>query len=492
MIRDFGKISIAVLGFGKENQAVFEWLVEQGANHITICDKDVKTRSKNQGLFLKYSWGRKSNFKNLQIDFRLGDDYLSNLTNFDLIIRTPGIPFMNPEIQSAINAGVEVSSQMKLFFEYCPAKIIGITGTKGKGTTSSLIFEILNSNAKSKYQKSKVWLGGNIGNAPIEFLNELTKDDWVILELSSFQLQDLNKSPQIAVVLDIKSDHLDHHKNQNEYVNAKKNIVLWQSKRDFVIINADYFTSFEFATLTPSEKVFYFSRRKPIDIGSYVYWNNDKHDDGVITLRSLDKDTKICNVSDVLLRGEHNLENICAAVCAGYAAGASIESIKKGVTSFKGLEHRLELVDDIDGVKYYNDSFSTNPEPTIAAIKAFLNPKILILGGSEKKSNYTKLAKEIIKSNVKAIVSIGITGPKIVARILAENKKLKKASKIKIVENIISMREAVIAARLASDPGDVVVLSPASASFDMFENYKDRGNQFKSEVSNLKNSNLKL
>lgn len=479
-------IRIAILGFGTENQAVLKWLARQGAKDITICDKNPNIK-----------------FQIPNLKFQTGKNYLKNLEQFDIVFRTPGISYLNPEIQKAKKAGVEISSQMKLFFDLsasarvrhgsprqagrdgCPAKIIGVTGTKGKGTTVALISAILKN--KETKKPRNVWTGGNIGNPPIAFLDRIKPQDWVVLELSSFQLQDMTKSPHIAVVLDIKSDHLDYHRDRKEYIEAKMNIVRYQSKKDFAVINLDYLTSFKFAAVSPSDQDYYFSRRKSVDLGCYVEWlprGRGAHF-GKIILRTPRKDYEICKTYDITLRGEHNLENICAAITASYLAGAKISAIRKVIPRFRGLEHRLEYVAGVEGVKYYNDSFSTTPDTAIAAIKSFSEPIILLIGGSEKKADYSQLGREIIKGSVKTVIPIGKTARQIIKALKDYNKKV--AKKIEITKDCKTMEEAVRAAYNQARPGDVVLLSPASASFDRFKNYKDRGNQFKFAIANLKN-----
>lgn len=438
------------MGLGDENVALVSYLIKEGAL-VTVCDQ--KSREE-----LKENLAR---LKNLDgIDYQLGEDYLDNLKNYDIIFRTPGLPYLHSKIREAKNSGAEISSQTKLFFARCPSPIIGVTGTKGKGTTTTLIGEILKQSGKH------VFVGGNIGQPPIEFLDQLKVNDLVILELSSFQLQDLKKSPHIAVVLDIKVDHLDYHSGPKEYIEAKKNIVDFQQDSDFAVICADYLTSFEFAAQTPA-KVYYFSRRKSVDLGAFVL-------DGKIILRTEDFEKEIIDIAKVQLRGSHNLENICAAVTAAYLAGADISSIQNTVAGFKGLEHRLELVGEVSGVKYYNDSFSTTPDTAIAAIKSFSEPIILFLGGSEKNADYRELADVITQSTVKMVVPIGLTADRIIKEI--------SNPKIEIISGIKSMSEAISLAQEKAQPGDVVILSPASASFDRYKNYQERGQLFKELV----------
>lgn len=466
-MKDFNNKRLAILGLGTENVALVRYLLRQGAK-IVVCDEKQKGE-------LGESYRK---VKDWPIQFRLGPHYLDHLEDFEVIFRTPGLPYLHPKIQAAKKAGVKISSQIKLFFELCPSPICGVTGTKGKGTTATLISKILEwkiQNPKSKFQtnfksqipKSKIFLGGNIGNPPTEFLDELTKDDIVILELSSFQLQDLERSPHIAVVLDVKVDHLNYHRDEKEYIEAKQNIVRHQKKNDYAVINADYLTSFEFGSLTPAE-IYWFSRRKSVDQGVWI--KNQK-----FILRIDDRDFEIADVQNTLLKGEHNLENICAAITASYLAGAALESIKKAVKTFRGLEHRLEFIKEASGVKFYNDSFSTTPETCIAAIKSFAEPIILLIGGSEKNADYSELGKAISKSSVKAVINIGQTGLKIIEKIANPQ--------IKIIRPIQSMEGAVERAKKLALKGDVVLLSPASASFDRFLNYKERGEIFKKEIN---------
>lgn len=453
MIQKYENMKIGILGLGEENIALVRYLVKYGAKNITICDQRGSEEFSNI-----------DDIQNAVSSWRLGPDYLDNLEDFDVVFRTPGLPYLNEKIQKAKIDGVEVSSEIKLFFDLCPSPIIGVTGTKGKGTTATLISEILKKAGK------RVFLAGNIGNAPIEFLDHLTADDIVVLELSSFQLQDLEKSPHIGVVLNISSDHLDVHANNDEYIEAKTNIIRHQTKDDFAVINIDYLTSFEFAALT-SAQVYYFSRKKSVDQGAWV-------NSGEILYRENNEDIELAQTSDLLLRGEHNFENICASCTAARLAGADFESISEVIKSFKGLEHRLELVTEIDGVKFYNDSFSTNPDTAIAAIKSFTEPIILIAGGSEKNADYAELGKVISDSNVKTAILIGVTGSRIKSEIQTSN--------VKVIDTCQNLDDVIDIIKQEMKLGDVVLLSPASASFDWFANYKDRGQQFKENVSRIK------
>ena len=427
---DFKNKKIAVIGAGVEGLSSKKFLESKGAI-VTLLDKTQ------------------------------GDDYLNNLSKYDILVRSPGI---KPQLLEGYE---NVTSQTKLFFDLCPSKIIGVTGTKGKGTTSTLIYEML------KKQGADVYLGGNIGTPPFDFLDKLNAQSIVVLELSSFQLIDLDKSPHIAVMLMTTSEHLDYHNNLEEYVDAKRNILRFQTTNDFAIVNRDYPVSNE-SDIHTNAKVFYVSTEREGRDGCYV---NDKS----VYIKINGKEEKIINVSEILLPGKHNLENVSAAVLAATLSDVSKENITSVLRTFKGLEHRLELVDTINGVKYYDDSFSTTPETAIAAINAFKSPEILILGGSSKNSNFEELGNVISKAeNIKAIIGIGFEWERIKEQIT------NLGSVVLVLEGAKTMEQIVKAASKISLPGDVVLLSPACASFDMFKNYKDRGEQFKNEVKKVK------
>lgn len=425
---------ICILGLGIENYALVNYLTRKKVKcEITVCDarKDVRRSME----------GRTS----MPLKWRLGKNYDKSLTDFDIIFRSPGYPLYNTNLVKAKKKGVEISSPMKLFFELCPTKnIIGVTGTKGKGTTVALIRQVLKKAGK------RTWLGGNIGIAPFEFIDKIKKNDWVILELSSFQLEDMTVSPHIAVITNFSREHLapadpnnpNYHKTIRDYWDAKLNIIKWQKKGDKAIIGQ----KLKVKKLKVKSKLIYFSRSS--------------------------LPTKLI--------GEHNKENIAAAVEVAKIVGVQQSIIKKAVTSFKGLEHRLELVRNIKGVKYYNDSFATTPESAITALRAFNQPIILLAGGAEKKSDFRVLVKEI-KKRVKLVVLLnGKATPRLKKELLKINFSNKQT---KLVYNI---NEAIRAAKQNSNKGDIILLSTACASFGMFKNYKERGELFKQEVKILK------
>lgn len=459
---------IAILGLGIENYALVKFLIanyrriigELRELDITICDK----RSKKE-LGKKY----KELVKYRNIKWRLGKDCDKKLDKFDILFRSPGWPLKKIKNHPAFS-GTKIkniiSSPMKLFFELSPSKnIIGVTGTKGKGTTAFLIYEIFKKAGK------RVWLGGNIGTAPFEFIGKIKKNDWVVLELSSFQLEDMEASPRIAVITNLYSEHLapadpnnpNFHHNLRDYWKSKSNIFKHQKRDDKLVISYK------------------------LSVMGYVKKALAKK---IIFTKS--------NLPSQLI-GEHNKENIAAAVEVAKIVGVKDNIIKKAVKGFKGLEHRLEFVRSIKGVKYYNDSFATTPESAIIALKYFQGPVILLAGGAEKKSDFKPLAREI-KRRVYSVKSSKAGAPpqtrpfnrvkfvvllngKATGRIKKELLQIKyPKDKIKLAN---SMREAVKMARSAAKAGDTILLSPACASFGMFRNYKERGSLFKQEVKNI-------
>lgn len=443
---------IALLGFGIEGESSASYLCGKGA-HVTVFDPREKAASAD--LVRKLS--------EKGVSFTFGS-YPENFSDFDLIFRSPGIRLSSEIVKKALKEGKTVTSQTQLFFDFCPCPIIGVTGTKGKGTTSTLIFEMLKKEGKDAY------LGGNIGTPPLTFVDDLTPDSIVVLELSSFQLQDLKTSPHIAVMLMTVPEHLDYHENMEEYVEAKRNILRFQKPSDVAILNNDYPPSRESDLFTDAQ-IYRVSREGEAEQGCFLK-------DDAIWMKMNGHVEKVIEAEEVKLPGRHNLENASAAVLAAIFGGARMSSIVSVLKEFAGLPHRLELVATVRGVRYYDDSFSTTPETAIAAIEAFPDPKILILGGSSKKAEFAELGKIISESNsIKAVIGIGEEWEKIKPHISSQI--------IEIIEGCKNMEEVVKKAAEASTLGDVVLLSPACASFGMFKNYKERGEQFKKEVASL-------
>lgn len=457
---------VAILGVGIEGLALSNFLIDKVAE-ITLCDKEKKEKlirnDKDHSL--------QKLLDNQKIKTKFGTDYLSNLDNYDLIFRSPGISINIPEILAAKKREIEISSQIKLFFELCPCKIIGITGTKGKGTTASLIFEMININLKSINQDNKkVYLAGNIGYPAISLIPSLTKDDLVVLELSSFQLMDLTQSPHISVITNLLIDHMDYHKSVEEYREAKYNITIHQDNQDYLIINQNAEDEFEISRKTKA-KTLLFSKTKKTD--AYIEKTGNQHR---VILKNFGE---ICRQDDIKLLGLHNLENIAAAVLVGKILNIDAKIMIDTIKKFNGLPHRLEKITTINGVEYINDSYATNPEPTIAAIEAIKGEKILILGGSSKNADFSNLIKKIISLKVKAVILIGDESKRI--NVLLNKYRYKG----QVILGLRDMDQIVKKTIEISKPGDTVLLSPACASFDMFDNYKDRGEKFKKTVIKL-------
>ena len=400
---------------------------------------------------------------------RLGDDYLAaGLEEFDVVFRTPGARIHLPEIRKAIARGVNVTSGTKEFFARSPGTIVGVTGTKGKGTTTTLAHEILRAGGK------KAIIAGNIGKPALDILPEMDADAWAVLELSSFQLADLGQSPHIGVALMITAEHLDWHTDAEDYAAAKSNIVSHQKPGDFAVLAEDYPRTIPFRALTRGT-AFTFSRHHPVERGAWVeneaFWFSD----------GMAKE-KICGTDALHIPGKHNWENAAAAITVGKIAGVDNGDIVRAVEAFRGLEHRLEFVAEAGGVRYYNDSYSTAPEAAQVAIEAFPDaPKVMILGGSSKQSDFTGLGETIGRNaeSIRAIIGIGAEWPRIKAAI-------HEPGVMDIIEGCGTMPAIVAAAHAAARPGDVVILSPACASFDMFKSYTERGGLFKEEVKKLK------
>lgn len=437
---------IALLGFGVENRALAHFFSARDIA-FSVCDTAAPTALRKQ-------WPQVRNW-------HLGPSHLDHLTQYELLFRTPGLPTLDARLQRARESGGEISSQTQLFFALCPCPIIAITGTKGKGTTTTLLVELLKNG-----QHKRVFSGGNIGQPPIAFLDELQKDDLVVLELSSFQLQDLTQSPAIALVLSVTQDHLDYHATRAEYIEAKKNIGRYQTANDTLITNADCITSSAFAKESPAQQ-WSFSTSTAVTYGAWV-----EREQVLLSLPG-DDPIPICRTDEIRVPGRHNWENVCAAVAAAAAAGAAPTSMRAAIAAFRSLPHRLEFVGEADGIAYYNDSLATTPDAAGAALRAFDRPIVLIAGGAGKGADFSPLGKTIAAADMRAVVLLGAEGPR-----LAQAIKTAGYGGA-LVADCADLQEAVRAAQGLARPGDLVLLSPACASFDLFANYKERGDLFK-------------
>ncbi len=428
-------MKVAIAGYGQEGESNYHYWSKLGAD-ITIFDEKLETLKPIPD----------------GVPTQLGPDVFNDMNGYDLIVRTAGL---NP---NHITTDGKIWSSTNEFFAKCPAPIIGVTGTKGKGTTCSLIAEILKSAGKT------VHLLGNIGTPALDVLPSISKDDIVVFELSSFQLWDLQKSPETSVVLMIEADHLNVHADMEDYVTAKAQIGTFQSEKDLLVYHPSNKFSAQIAALSPAHKKQFMS-----DEGANIVAGNIEVE-GIV----------ICSSSEVGLLGAHNLENICAAITASWKYTQDVAAIKKAITSFRGLPHRLEFVREVDGVKYYNDSYAAAAGAAIAAVKSFTQPIVLICGGYDRGTDFDNLTSAIASSHiVKVVLLIGAVRKKI-----AEQLDAKNYTHYELVESE-SFRSIIELAQDKAVMGDIVLLSPGAPSFDMFKNFEDRGQQFKQIVEEL-------
>jgi len=457
LIEELGQRRISLLGLGVENRALARFLLSRNIP-FSVCDR--REPEDLDALWREYG--------DQAEEWCLGPRYLEGLERFQVIFRTPGISALRPELRRARAQGVQLSSQTRLFAALSPAPVLGVTGTKGKGTTTALAVEMLRD---GPYRQ--VFSGGNIGLPPIAFLDELTEGDLVVLELSSFQLQDWDRSPHIALVLSVTCDHLDYHADRDEYVAAKRTLCRFQTADDYLIVDQDCLQARSFAAGSPA-CLLAFSAAAEVEAGAWV------EGDRLWLRRPGGPKESICLLADIPLPGRHNWSNAAAGAAAAAVAGASTALIAAGLRRFQGLEHRLERVGEYEGVTYYNDSLATMPEATMAAIQAFSQPLVLIAGGSSKRADFAALGALIASRRVKAVILMGEEGRRIAAAIARAG-----GCAGEVVVGCANMAAAVAAARSFAQAGDVVLLSPACASFDMFASYQDRGEQFKCLVRDL-------
>ena len=442
---------VAIIGLGISNMPLIEFLSNLGAR-VTGFDK------KNEDELGKDI----EKLKEKGVNFELGSNYLDKLSNFDVVFRTPSMRVDHPILTKAKSEGAYITSEMEQFIKYCPAKLFCVTGSDGKTTSTTLIYNML------KAEGYTVWIGGNIGTPLFTEIEKIKKEDMVVLELSSFQLMSIKEPVEVALITNVSPNHLDIHKDMEEYIEAKKNIFKYQRKDDLLVINEDnkVTKSMEKECIG---RVLKFSMKEKLKKGAFFYdeylYINEK---------------KVCNMNEVKLKGMHNIENLLAAFCC-VSEDISIDSMGKVAKNFAGVEHRLELVKEIQGVKYFNDSIASSPTRTLAGLKSFDRPVILIAGGYDKNISFDILAKEGI-SHIKHLILLGDTKYKIEEAF----KNIMKDSNQYIPISICnSIEEAVNIAKENAKFGDIVTLSPACASFDMFKNFEERGNKFKSIINNL-------
>jgi UDP-N-acetylmuramoylalanine--D-glutamate ligase len=443
--------NVAVVGIGVSNIPLIHFLLSLEAD-VSAFDKKSEEVLGQTAI----------DFKSKGVKLILGENYLDNLSGFDVIFKTPSMRSDSKALIEAKLKGAYITSEMEEFLKYCPCKVYGITGSDGKTTTTTIVYNML------KEQGFKTWVGGNIGFPLFANIEEIEIDHRVVLELSSFQLMTMENSPQVSLVTNLSPNHLDMHKDMEEYIDCKKNIFKHQEANDLLILNKDNDITRSFESEAKGNVVF-FTTKSILSNGAYY------SDNGLYV-----NEQKVCNKDEILINGMHNVENFLGAFCC-VAGEVSVENMKKIATTFTGVEHRCEFVRELDGVKYYNGSIASSPTRTVADLKSFEKPVVLIAGGYDKNLPFDVLAEEGY-SNIKGLILIGNTKYKIKE---AFEKVLKdKPVNIPIILTD-SLENAVLKAREISLVGDVVTLSPACASFDMFVNFEVRGNTYKEIVNSL-------
>ena len=439
---------VAVIGIGISNTPLISYLVSCGAC-VTAHDKKTEAELGEIAQELKKKG----------VTLVLGETYLDKISG-DIVFKTPGMRFDNPALVKAKTNGALITSEMEVFFELCPAPIIAVTGSDGKTTTTTLIYKMLEKTGKT------VHLGGNIGRPILARVEEIQEEDFVVLELSSFQLHTMKKSPHIAVMTNITPNHLDMHKSYQEYIDAKKNIMLYQGEDDILIANLENDVTAEILKEANGEKRGF-----------------SKAEDGAVTIKNnaifVDNE-EILKVTDIKLPGVHNVENYMAAIGAVYGI-ASVDAIVDVAKTFGGVEHRIEFVREIDGVKYYNSSIDSSPNRTINTLNVFKENVVLISGGKDKGISYEDIGAPIVDT-CRALILIGATSHAIFESV---NKVLRERKQAMPIFFEKTYEDAVWRAKEVAKSGDVVLLSSASTSFDMFKNFEERGNLFKDLVNRL-------
>jgi UDP-N-acetylmuramoylalanine--D-glutamate ligase len=441
---------VLVVGLGKSGVASALFLKARGAQ-VTVSDAKPQDQLKEE-IPLLLDQG---------IAVETGGHGERTFRGQDLIVVSPGVPVDAPLLTQARALGETVIGEIELAAQFFPGPIVAITGSNGKTTTTTLAGEILTAGGY------RVAVGGNIGTPAISLIENSTPETLAVLEVSSFQLETIQAfHPKVAVVLNITPDHLDRHRTFEVYVNAKARIFENQQKADFAVLNADDPTCAKLADRARSQ-VFWFSRKKELPLGAYVHA-------GQILFRDAEGQREIMHVSDISLKGAHNVENVLAAICVGCLLKCGPARVSEAVRNFKAVEHRIEYVATVGGVEYYNDSKATNVDATIKAIESFPANIHLILGGKDKGSDYTVL-NALLRERVKRVYTIGAAAAKIESQIQGSTK----------IFHAETLETAVQQAAAAAQPGDVVLLAPACASFDQFENYQHRGSVFKAVVRSL-------
>lgn len=452
--------TVTVVGIGVSNTPTIDFLLSCGAK---VSARDIKTSEKLGELA--------GSLENKGVRLILGESYLENITE-DIIFKAPGIRGDLPQFTEAVSRGAVLTSEMEVFFELCPCKIFGITGSDGKTTTTTLTYKMLELENKKRSNGVRVWVGGNIGKPLLPEIENIKENDIAVVELSSFQLHMMKRSPFAAAITNVTPNHLNWHTDMEEYTHAKENIITGNGCKRAVLNYADPITC-SMEKLTGADVTFFTYKCTPDTKRAAVYAEG-----GHIVRRTPDGSVeRMLNISDIKLPGRHNVENYMTAIALTYGF-VSAETITEIAKNFGGVEHRCEFVREFEGVKYYNSSIDSSPTRTEAALRSFSNKVIAICGGYDKNIPYEPLAMPLIEC-AKTVVLVGATAPKIKNALLS----LKEYNETPKIVEADTFEGAIRAAKEAALPGDTVILSPASASFDMFKNFEERGNVFKNIVN---------
>lgn len=447
---------VAIIGLGVSNLPMLDYLHNLNAK-VSIFDRKDREKFEEEVI---------SKIEKYNFNLFTGENNLENLNGFDIIFRSPSCRPDKPEILKEVERGAILTSEIEMVLKLAPCKIIGVTGSDGKTTTTSLIYAIL------KDAGYNCFLGGNIGIPLFTEIKNMTPNDIVVLEMSSFQLMNMEVSPNISVITNIAPNHLDIHKSYEEYIDSKKNIFRNQKENDTLVLNYDNEITKKFIKEAKGN-VIYFSSKSKLDNGVIF-------DDGLIKICKDGIRRHVLAQKDMKLRGIHNCENACAAIAAT-ASLVSVEDQIKTIEDFSGVEHRLELVRNINGINWYNDSIGTSPSRTIAGLNSFNEKIVLIAGGYDKHLDYTPIAKPIV-NNVSKLILMGATADKIHDAVI---KELTLEHKSMPIYHCNTLKETVELANQIAEEGEIVLFSPASASFDLFKNFAERGNKFKELVNEL-------
>jgi len=447
---------VAFIGTGVSHTELIQKFREKNIP-VTVCDK--RSADKFQEVYDKLSA--------LGVKFILGENYLDTLTDFDVVFRTPGMYFNHPALTKARQAGVVITSEMEVFFDLCPCKIYGVTGSDGKSTSTTLIAEILTASGKTVHK------GGNIGRALLPIIEEIKPDDVAVVELSSFQLISMRKSPDTALITNITPNHLDVHGTMEEYTESKINLISHQNAFSRTVLNLDNQGTKNLAPIVRG-KLNWFTRREIPERGAFL------RDDGFLCYIENGNITPIIHKDEIRIPGMHNVENFLGVIAALWGE-VEIDAIVKVAKEFGGVEHRIEFVRELNGVKYYNDSIATSPTRVLAGLNSFHQKLIVLAGGYDKKIPFEPMA-ETVCDKVKLLILMGLTADKIEKAVISA--KNYNPDELRIL-HVNSMEEAVETAHREALPGDIVTLSPACASFDWYPNFEVRGQHFKRLVKEL-------